>query len=95
VSEFLEPGKFYLKACPWDWTFVFRYVQHVNNRQEIETSDCIYFQRTGKTFGKLTTEGLVLSGDSKSLIDGGARFIPAQGPTWEWKAETPWVKKKE
>ena len=92
--EYLEPGKFYLIACPWDWTFVFEYVQHVENRRKIETKNCIYFTRTGATFDKLSTEGLVpLQGDSGSKFHGGPKFIPAEGPVWEWKAKTPWAKK--
>ena len=91
ATDFLEPGKFYLFACPWDWTFVGRYIQHADGRKKLEVSDCIYFTRTGATFGKLSTEGLV-TGANGSLIHGGPRFIPNDGPVWAWTAATPWVK---
>ena len=88
----LEVGKFYLFACPWDWTFVGRYVGKPS-WDEIEIADSIYFTRTGATFDVLCRDGLVMQGNDKSLIHGGPRFIPAAGPKWEWRAATPWVKK--
>lgn len=89
----LEEGQFYLFACPWDWTWVGRYVRHLNF-QELVIDDAIYFTRTGATFDVLTTKGLVLSGDRKSQIHpcGNGVIIPAQGPKIPWRAATPWAK---
>lgn len=89
-NDHLEVGKFYLFACPWDWTFVGRYVRRVD-LDTIEVEDSIYFTRTGATFDRLCKTGLI-QGESGSKTHGGPRFIPAAGPKWEWTAATPWAK---
>ena len=89
----MEPGKFYLIASPWFWTFVGRYVKHLNF-QEIVLADAIYFTRTGAPFDILARKGLV-SGEngSKHHALPGEILIPAQGLKIPWQAPTPWVKK--
>ena len=90
----MEEGKFYLFACPFFWTFVGRYVKHLNF-QELVIEDAIYFTRTGATFDILCTKGLVLEGEGRSRyhVLPGQPIISAQGPKIEWRAKTPWVKK--
>lgn len=90
----MEPGKFYLIASPWFWTYVGRFVRHLNF-QELVLEDAIYFTFTGATFDILCTKGLVLSGDKKSKFHALPKqiIIPAQGVKIEWLAPTPWVEK--
>jgi hypothetical protein len=101
----MKPGDWYLFACPFFFTYVGRYVRHLSF-QDLVIADAIYFTRTGATFDRLCSEGLVLTGGKKSLyhpaavplelptgevIRGGV-IIPAQGPKHPWRAGTPWVK---
>lgn len=87
----LEPGKFYLFACPWDWTFVGEYVGHWGNMIVIRNGG--YFRRTGATFDILSESGFTKGTIFCARKDGAAQQIPAGGPWWPWTAETPWVKK--
>ena len=89
----LQEGQYYLFACPWDWTFVGRFVRQANLHFEIDNS--IYFTYTGATFDVLCRTGLVLTGDKKSHIHGGPQYIDVLGTKiWRWNAATPWAKGK-
>lgn len=103
----MQPDQFYLISAPFFWTFVGRYVRHLNF-QELVLADAVYFTRTGRTFDELCSAGMVERGDGKSLyhalkadlIIGGEVFrggviVPAQGPKFPWTAPTPWVAKRE
>ena len=85
----MEQGKFYLISSPWFWTFVGRYIRHANF-SEIVLEDAVYFTRTGATFDKLATKGMV--GESQYHPLPGEILIPAQGLKIPWLAKTPWVK---
>ncbi len=101
----MEAGKFYLFSSPFFWSFVGRYVKHLNF-QEIVIADAMYFTCTGATFDVLCKTGLV-DGTSKChpsrvdlvLSDGtvvpNGNIIPSQGPKWAWGAKTPWVEKRK
>lgn len=86
----MEPGKFYLIAAPWFWTFVGRYVRHLNF-SEIILEDAIYFTRPGATFDVLARKGLVSNSQIHPLP--GQIIIPSQGLKIPWLAQTPWVEK--
>jgi hypothetical protein len=85
----VEEGKFYLFACPWDWTFVGRFRKQLSF-QELVIDKAIYFTRTGATFDKLCSEGL----NKQSLYHhvGDGIIIPAQAIKFPWAAKTPWAK---
>ena len=87
----LEPGKYYLFACPWDWTFVGRYVRHAN-RDEIVIDNAGYFTRTGATFDVLSEKGFASDTKFHARKDGAEMIIPAQGPKWPWTAPVTWGK---
>jgi hypothetical protein len=88
----MEPGTFWLFACPWDWTWVGRYVKHLSF-QELIIDDALYFTRTGATFDLLCKDGL--TGQSQIHPCGNGIIIPAQGPKIPWRAATPWAKGKK
>ena len=85
----MEQGRFYLISSPWFWTFVGRYVRHVNF-QEIELDDAVYFTRTGATFDVLAVSGM--NSNSKYHPLPSPIIIPAQGLKIPWLAKTPWAK---
>lgn len=92
----MEEGRYYLFACPWDWTFVGQFVRYVN-RDEIAVRNAGYFTRTGATFDILCRDGL--NANSKFCpCDGhpetGELIIPAHGPKFPWNAPTPWATKR-
>lgn len=88
----MEPGKYYLFVCPFFMTYVGKYVRH--HGFDIIIDNGIYFQRTGRKFGELCRQGLVLTGDSKTLYDTlpNGSFIPAQGGKFPYLAKPSWVK---
>jgi len=86
----MEVGKFYLFANPWFWTFVGRFVRHINF-QEIEIADAIYFTRSGATFDVLCMTGL--HSNSKVHKCPAGMIISSNGPKFPWLAKTPWVEK--
>ena len=85
----MEPGKFYLFACPFYFTFVGRFVRKLDF-QELVIEDAGYFTRTGATFDVLCRDGMVET--SQFHPCDGQLFIPAQGPKFPWFAATPWVR---
>jgi hypothetical protein len=88
----MEPGTFWLFACPWFFTVVGRFVRHVNF-QEMEIEDALYFTRTGATFDVLCTKGMVPGREgSKYHPLPGRVIIPTAGLKIPWLAPTPWVK---
>lgn len=105
LTPILKPGEFYLFSPPLFWTFVGRYVGEVNF-QTRAIEHAMYFTRPGATFDVLASEGLILTGDRKSLYhptrtdcvlaDGtvlpNGNVIPPGGPVWHWTAATPWAK---
>lgn len=98
----MEPGRFYLISCPWYWTFVGRFIRHVN-MQECAIAEAIYFTTTGATFDILCSKGMQLGSRYHPvrvplvLADGtevpNGLIIPSQGPKFPWGAATPWVSK--
>ena len=88
----MEVDKYYLFACPWDWTFVGQYVKHLSFH-ELVIRNGGYFTRTGATFEILCSKGFVSETTFHPTVDGIEQIIPAQGPKWRWMAKTPWVKK--
>lgn len=99
----MQEGRFYLFACPFFWTWIGRYVRHVNF-QEVVIADATYTTHTGATFDVLTRTGFVPTSKHHPvrttlvLADGseipGGAVIPAQGPKLAWEAPTPWVQRK-
>jgi hypothetical protein len=93
----MHEGKWYLFAVPFFFTFVGRYVRHVDF-QTIEIRDAVYFTRTGATFDILCTKGMA-KGENGSKYHKVAQApdhfptIPAAGPHFPWLAPTPWVDK--
>ena len=87
----MEPGKYYLFAAPWDWTFLGQYVRHLS-RDEIVIRNGGYFTKTGVTFDILTSKGFQSETKFHPTVGGVDQIIPAQGPKWQWMAATPWVK---
>jgi hypothetical protein len=87
----MQPGKFYLIACPWDWTFVGEFVRF-EGRDYIIVKNAGYFTRTGATFDKLSRAGFNANTHFHATPDGPEQGIPAGGPWWPWRARTPWVK---
>ena len=87
----LESGKFYLFACPWDWTFVARYVRH-ESFCRIVVKDAGYFTRTGATFDKLASEGFTRETQFHPTSGGPEQEITGPAVVWPWRAKTPWVK---
>ena len=90
-EPFLQPGNFYLFACPWDWTFVGEYVRH-ENLDEIVIRNGGYFTRPGDKFGTLSVKGFTKETKFHPTEGGHEQLIPAQGPKWRWIAKTPWVR---
>ncbi len=88
----MEEGKFYLFSCPWDWTFVGRYVKHLSFCQ-IVIADAGYFTRTGATFDKLSSEGFTKETQFHPTVGGAEQIIAGPVQAWRWMAKTPWVKK--
>lgn len=92
----MHEGRYYLFACPWFFTVVGRFVRYANF-QEIEVRDAVYFTRTGATFDKLCTDGMVGGPQGskyhplKDREDEGV-LIPAAGLKVPWLAPTPWAK---
>lgn len=86
----MEPGKWYLFAVAFYFTFVGRFVRELNfKRLVIDHSG--YFTRTGATFDVLTTKGL--QPGTKFHADNPVPImIPNDGPVWPWLAATPWFK---
>jgi hypothetical protein len=86
----MEPGKFYLIACVWDWTYVGEYVGPDGlGGHKIRKGG--YFTRTGATFDVLTTTGFVAETNFCSAHP----YTFGIGPVnlWmEWHAPKPWVK---
>lgn len=81
-------GKVFLFACPWDWTFVGRFVGFVGDRLILHEAG--YFTRTGATFDRLCKEGFVdETVFHPSKIANGEIRIPDGGPIFPWEAEWP------
>lgn len=76
VEAFLIPGKFYLFATPWDWTFVGEYVRH-DDRENIIIRNGGYFTRTGATFDILSEQGFQEQTKFHARKDGAEQSIPA------------------
>lgn len=91
VQGDLESGKYYLFACPWDWTFVGEFVGY-NGRDMLIVRNAGYFTRTGATFDILSSKGFQSETKFHARQDGAEMAIPAGGPWWPWTAATPWVK---
>lgn len=93
----MEVGKYYLFACPWDWTFVGRFAAIRGG--EVIIDHAIYFIRTGRRFGELCFGGLKTSGDGKSEYsecgDGINIGEPSQIKKFPWHAATPWKNPSE
>ena len=89
----LEPGKFYLFACPWDWTFIGEYVRHFDGGRRILIRNGGYFTRTGATFNVLCSEGFKPETKFHATVNGLEQGISAEANWWQWTAKTPWVKK--
>ena len=88
----LEPGRFYLFACPWDWTFVGRFVRWADGGNTIIIDRGGYFTRTGATFDILSSKGFTKETRFHARADGAEQGIPAGGAWWPWTAPTPWAK---
>ena len=88
----MEPGKYYLFACPFFWTFVGEYVRDLNF-QKIIVRNAGYFTRTGATFDILCSKGFQRETAFVDCSALGEMPIPSQGPWFPWLAKTPWVKK--
>lgn len=88
----LEEGRYYLFACPWDWTFVGKF--KAIRGPHIVIDHAIYFVRTGARFGELCRSGLVKSGDNKSLYsecgDGISIGNFADTKIFPWHAKVTW-----
>jgi hypothetical protein len=92
VKEIPEPGKFYLFACPWDWTHVAEYVCPINSHQHV-VKNCGYFTRTGATFDILVTKGLQPNSEFHPTPGGPEEIIASPfNKVMPWLANTPWVK---
>ena len=93
MDPFLQAGKFYLFATPWDWTFAGEFVRYAN-RDEIVIRNGGYFTRTGATFDVLCSSGFTDQTLFHARADGAEMSIPAQGPKWPWTAKVTWIKKR-
>lgn len=90
----MEQGEWWLISCPWFWTVVGRFVRQVNF-QECLMEDVIYFTRTGATFDKLSTKGIVAETQYNGpSVVGQKILVPTQGLKYQWLAPTPWANKK-
>jgi hypothetical protein len=93
----VEQNKYYLFACPWDWTFVGRLAAIRGGKVIIDHA--IYFIRTGRPFGELCHRGLVMTGDGKSQYsevgDGIDIGNYLEVKAFPWHAKTPWKNPSE
>jgi hypothetical protein len=85
----LEVGKYYLFACPWDWTFVGRFRGIQAGRVVIDHA--IYFTFTGSTFGPLCRSGLTPESQYSACGDNIGIGDLADIKTWPWHAPVTWV----
>ena len=88
----MTEGKYYLFYCPWDWSYVGRFV--AIRGPHVVIDHAIHFIRTGRPTGELIHLGLVKSGDGKSLytaLGNGHRIGPfAETKIHPWHAATDW-----
>lgn len=85
----LEVGKYYLFACPWDWTFVGRFRGIHGGRVVIDHA--IYFTFTGAQFGELCRSGLVAASKVSCCGDGIGIGDPLDIKTFPWHGPTSWA----
>lgn len=88
MQMLMETGKYYLFACPWDWTFVGRFRCIQGGRVYIDHT--IYFIRTGAKFGPLCHKGLVAESQYVECGDGIGIGNLDDIKTFPWRAATPW-----
>lgn len=85
----MEVGKYYLFACPWDYTFVGRFSRIWCG--EIIIDHCFYFTKTGMTFGDLCRAGIKKAKSEISVCgDGVIIGDPSQIKKFPWQAPTDW-----
>lgn len=84
----MEPGKYYLCACSWDWTFVGKF-SHIRGGKAY-LDHCIYFIRTGARFGPLCHKGLVSNSEYCECGDGVDIGDYRDVKAFPWHAPTPW-----
>jgi len=84
----MEPGKYYLFACPWDWTYVGRFRGIKGGSVIIDHA--IYFIRTGARFGQLCHTGLVAESDYSECGNGIGIGAADEIKFFPWHAKTLW-----
>ena len=89
----LQPGKFYLFACPWDWTFVGEFVRYAG-RDHIIIRNGGYFTHTGATFDILSSEGFTPNTKFHARKDGAEQGIAVPNAWWPWTAPVTWGNKR-
>jgi hypothetical protein len=87
-QKLMEPGKYYLFACSWDWTYIGKFVEHADYAH-IRIDHALYFIRSAARFGVLCHSGLKRESEFEVIGDG--ILIPfAETKIFPWHAKTNW-----